>query len=379
MYDFERRNLFFQEHYDTPDLAIMGRNTNYFPNDLRIKQALIDAIENEVYHDYSPPCGLVELQRLILEELGVPDLYAWVTDGATEGLFQVTRMLLEPGDQFITSDPGYNITNNFAARAGADLVEVPVYDAECGYRLSPGRLRQHLSERTRMIYLVDPLNPMGSCLTEAEIREICTMAADVGAVVVQDATYRDFAEAPFPVVKAAPKNAVQLYSFSKSAGLAGLRLGAVVADHAIIDRLVRAQVNNLGSNLVSQLAAIVALRTKHEWLPEVLRRHREHMEMLHDFIVGLDGFTVPVYPSQCNYLAVDSTGSGFHPEYLAVELFKRKIQVRQGAYNTRRFGDRFFRVGTTVPRAWIDRFCDAMAAIFQQGPPRDYTPGKHLY
>ncbi len=379
MYEFERRNLFFQEHYDMHDLAIMGRNTNYFPNDSRIKQALIDAIEREVYHDYSPPCGLRELQELILAELGVPDLYAWVTDGVTEALFQVTRMLLEPGDEFVTSDPGYSITNNFAAHTGAKVIEVPIYDPECGYRLSPRRLGDHLSDRTKLVYLVDPLNPLGSCLTQTEIREICGMAMEVGAIVVQDATYRDFADAPFPAVKAAPEHALLLYSFSKSAGFAGLRLGAVVAHEALIDRLTRAQVNNLGSNLVSQLAAVVALRTKHEWLPVVLRKHREHMGLLHEFLETLGGFTTPVYPSQCNFLTVDTSESGFHPEYIAVELFKRKVQVRQGGYNTRRFADRFFRVGTTVPGAWIDRFCEALAAIYQQGPPSEFSPDKLLY
>jgi aspartate aminotransferase len=379
MYEFERRNSFFQQHYETKDLAIMGRNTNYFPNDPRIKAALLGAIEREVYHDYAPPCGLKELQGLILEELGVPDLYAWVVDGATEGLYQVMRFLLAPGEEFVTSDPGYNITNNFAAHSGAKVVEVPVYDPECGYRLSPARLRDHLSDRTRIIYLVDPLNPLGSCLTETELREICSLARERGAIVVQDGTYRDFADAQIPAVRIAPENAVMLYSFSKSAGFAGLRLGAVVAHPSIIDRLTRAQVNNLGSSLVAQLAGIVALRTKREWLPGILAKHREHMAILHTFIRSLPGFSVPVYPSQCNFLAVDSSVSGFHPEYLAVELMKRKVQVRQGGYNTRRFGDRFFRVGTTVPREWVDRFCDALTSIVQAGAPRDFHPQQGLY
>ena len=379
MFEFQRRNLFFQEHYDTKDLAIMGRNTNYFPNDPRIKQALVDAVHRELYHDYAPPCGLKELQDLILAEVGTPDLYAWVVDGATEGLYQVMRFFLNAGDEFVTSDPGYNITNNFAAHSGAKVVEIPVYDPTCNYKLTPDRLREHLTDRTRIIYIVDPLNPLGSCLSEGEVREICTLAKERGAIVVQDATYRDFADNQFPAIRVAPDNAVLLYSFSKSAGFAGFRLGAVVAHPALIDRLTRAQVNNLGSNLIAQLGAVVALRTKREWLPGVLAKHREHMQILHERVNSLSGFTTPIYPSQCNFLVVDSFASGFHPEYLAVELFKRKIQVRQGGYNTRRFGDRFFRVGTTVPREWIDRFCHALADIVRGGVPKDFHPEQRLY
>jgi len=378
-YAFEARDRYFQDLYNVPNLAVMGRNTNYFPNDPRVKRALIEAIEREAYHDYAPPYGLEELQQLILAELRVPDLYAWVTDGATEGLFQITHMLLRPQDEFVTSDPGYTVTNNFAARAGARVIEVPIYDPTCGYRLSPARLREYVSERTRLIYVVDPLNPLGSCLTEAEVGEVCALAREVGAIVVHDCTYRDFADRHFPAVRVAPEHAIALYSFSKSAGLAGLRLGAVVAHPALIEELTRAQVNNLGSSLVAQLGAIVALRTKAEWLPRVLDAHREHMATLHDFLQRFDGFGIPVYPSQANFLAVDSSEAGYHAEYLASELLKRDVQVRQGSYNTRRFGEKFFRVGTTVPDEWIGRFCRAFEAIVRAGPPKDFRPERSLF
>ena len=68
MYPFQERNEYFQELFDRQDLAIMGRNTNHFPNDPEIKEAMISAIMAEEYHNYAPPCGIRELQDLILKD-----------------------------------------------------------------------------------------------------------------------------------------------------------------------------------------------------------------------------------------------------------------------------------------------------------------------
>jgi hypothetical protein len=62
MYQFQERNEYFQELFDKKDLAVMGRNTNHFPNDPEIKGALIAAITAEEYHNYAPPCGILNFR-----------------------------------------------------------------------------------------------------------------------------------------------------------------------------------------------------------------------------------------------------------------------------------------------------------------------------
>lgn len=379
MYLFQERNEYFQELFDKKDLAVMGRNTNHFPNASEIKEAMISSIMNEEYHNYAPPYGMRELQELILKDLQAPQCYAFITNGATEALYQITRTLLREGEDFVSTDPSYFITHNFARSSGANVIEIPFYDEKNQYRFTPELLRPHLTSKTKMIYLVDPNNPLGSCLKEEEIIEICNMAKKVGAFFVQDCTYRDFADAHFPAVRYYPEGAITIYSVSKSCGLAGMRIGAIVSHPSVIDQLTKAQMNNLGSNLVSQRGAIAALKTKEKWFKGVFDLEREHQSVLREMFNTLDGFFPVVYPSQTNFLTVDVSRSGFHPEFLSIKLLERNIQVRHGGYNTRLYGERFFRVGATVPREWIDRFCAEFPKIVKENKPAPYRSERKLF
>src|SRR5574337_226200 len=379
MAPFADRNRYFQEIFDRKDLAIMGRNTNHLPSDPRIKAALRQAIDSEIYHEYAPPGGIGELQELIQEELGLPDAAVWITNGATEGLSQFTTSLLGPGEELLTTDPGYPVVTAFARRRGASVAEVPVYDAACGYRLRPDRLADALTPRTRLIYLVDPSNPLGSCLSAGEIQEVARLAKGAGVILVQDCTYRDFAEKHTPAWESYPEGTICIVSLSKGCGLAGLRVGAVVAHPALVERLTTPQSNHLGASVVAQVAAIAALRTKPEWFPAMFRLQREHQALIKAAVDAIPGFRVLVYPSQTNFLAVDVSASGYHPAFLAAALLERGVHIRHGGYNSPRFGDRFFRVGSTVPRAWVDRFVAELGAVVREHPPGLPAPDRPLY
>jgi histidinol-phosphate/aromatic aminotransferase/cobyric acid decarboxylase-like protein len=373
------RNRYFQEIFDRKDLAIMGRNTNHLPTDPRILAALRQAVESELFHEYAPPRGLEELHDLLLEDLGLRGAAVWVTNGATEVLGQVTQLLLEPGQELLTTDPGYPVVAAFARRRGASVVEVPIYHAECGYRAAPDRLAAAVTDRTRLIYFVDPSNPLGSCLTPEEVSEVARLARDRGAFVVQDCTYRDFAERQTLAWEAYPEGTVCIVSFSKGCGLAGLRVGAAVAHPELLERLTSPQSNHLGASVLAQVAAIAALRTKAEWFPAMFRTQREHQALLKAAVDAVPGFHVPVYPSQANFLAVDVAASGYHPAFLAAALLDRGVHIRHGGYNSPRFGDRFFRVGSTVPRAWVERFAGTLAEVVRDFPPGLPAPERPLY
>jgi len=380
MYPYQERNEYFQELFDRTDLAIMGRNTNHLPNIPEIKEAMISAIMAEEYHNYAPPCGMRELQQLILKDLQAPECYALITNGATEALYQVTRVFLHEGDDFVSTDPGYFITHNFARLSGANLIEIPIYSEANKYKLTPELLEDHVTPKTKLIYVVDPNNPLGSVLSEDDVRNLCDLARKVGAFFVQDCTYKDFSDAHFPAVRYYPEGAIAIYSLSKSCGLAGMRIGAVVSHPSVIDRLTQpSQMNNLGSNLVAQKGAIAALKTKGKWFRNMFELQRAHQAILRDVFKPLKGFFPVVYPSQTNFLTIDVSQSGFHPEFLSIKLLEKNIQVRHGGYNSRTFGDRFFRVGSTVPREWIDRFCAEFPKIVKENKPAPYEPAKKLF
>lgn len=366
MRTFEVRNRHFDRLLDTPGLMWLGQNTNHFPPHPDVRQAMIDAIEREEYHAYAPPVGLEELRALILDDLYLREQSVLVTDGAVQALYNVCHTLVEPGCDFVTTDPGWKWPMEFARVAGARVVEIPIYDPARGYRLTIEQLRAAVTERTRIIYLVDPNNPLGVCYTPEEVEAFTDLAREVGAWFLHDCTYFHFADRHTLAARFYPEKSVTIYSFSKWLGLAGMRLGAVVAHPDLVERLAAAPPNNLGCNIVSQRAAIAGLKIKDSWFPEIHRRQRRNQAEIFKAVGRVEGMKVAVYPSQANFLVVECIDAGVKPEALCDAYRAEGIMIRQGAYHTPTFGHRFVKVSTTVPESWADAFCERLPRMVEK-------------
>jgi aspartate/methionine/tyrosine aminotransferase len=376
MRQFEERNAYFDALCNTPGLMWLGQNTNHFEPHPSVREAVIQALDSGEYHAYAPPIGFEALRQLIREDIGLPDASVMVTDGAVEGLYNVCRNICKPGKDFVTTNPSWAWPMHFATKAGSNVVELPIYDAAQNYKLTPAQLRAAVNENTGVIYLVDPNNPLGTCHTEDEIREFADIARSVGAYFIHDATYFHFADNFSPAYKFYPEKTIVTYSFSKWLGLAGMRLGAVIAHPDLIEKIASAPPNNLGSNVLSQRAAIAGLRSKAQWFPEINRRQRRNQAAVVKAAQGVEGLAVPVYPSQANLLVVETVGAGIQPEALVAAYQAEGVMIRQGTYHTKLFGHRFVKVSLTVPESWADRFCELLPAMVERARSIDVPSGQ---
>jgi len=358
--DAELRNRYFDTLFSNPDLMWLGQNTNHFPLHPAVRQALHEAIDDESFHAYAPPLGMERLREAIVADLGLDGQSAVVTDGAVAALALACRAFCKPKSGFVTTDPGWKWPLQFAAKAGAVVTEIPIYGPEHGYKLSPEALEAATGADTAVIYLVDPNNPLGTVYTEDEIRAFAERARQIGAVLIHDCTYRDFADAHTLAARFYPEGTVTILSFSKWLGLAGLRLGALVAAPALLERILPHSQAPLGASVLAQRAAIAGLGVKDEWMRSVIAQQRENQQMIVAAFSRLPGFHVPVFPSQANFIVVECTDAGITPEALVSALAEHDIMVRQGAYHTPRFGHRFVKISTTVPKAWAQALCDVL-------------------
>lgn len=377
MKSFEVRNRHFDRLCNTRGLMWLGQNTNHFPTHPAVRRAMIESIEAEEYHAYAPPAGMQELRELILADLGLPAASVLVTDGAVEALYIACRACSQAGTTFVTTDPGWKWPMQFAQASGAVVVEIPIYGPGYAWRLSPARLEAAVDERTRVIYLVDPNNPLGVCYTAAEIEAFAAVARNVGAYFIHDCTYRDFADQHTLAARFYPERTITIYSFSKWLGLAGLRVGALIAAPDVLERIAAAPPNNLGSNVISQRAAIAGFKVKHEWMPEVNRRQRRNQAEIRKAVDKVSGLEIAVYPSQANFLVVECVNAGVTPEALCAVYQEEGIMIRQGTYHTPRFGHRFVKVATTVPEAWADAFCGKLSPMVERA--RELTEVPQLF
>lgn len=377
MRKFEVRNQHFDQMVNTADLKWLGQNTNHFPAHPAVVEAMLASIRAEEFHAYAPPAGLEELRELILKDLGLSPEKAsvLVTDGAVQALYTVCRDLCQPGDNFVTTDPGWKWPMAFAKASGATVVEIPIYKPENGYRLTVEQLEATVNDRTRIIYLVDPNNPLGTCHTAREIEAFTAIARRHNAYFLHDCTYRDFANEHALAAHFYPERAITVYSFSKWLGLAGMRVGAIVAHPDLIERLSEAPPNNLGGNIVSQRAAIAGLKIKDQWFPEINRRQRRNQRVIFEATQRVPGLNVVNYPSQANLLVIECIDAGVRPEALCQAYRSEGIMIRQGLYHTPTFGHRFVKVSTTVPEEWADAFCEHLPAMVEKARAlRDVEP-----
>ena len=354
---YDNANDFFEDMYMDEDMIWMGQNTNHLQDDT-ISDAMIEAIKEKNYCKYPAPEGFSELKQLILDDFGFKDLEVLLTAGATESLYLCMQALLEPEDNVVLSDPGYFIIGDFANRFANEVRYVPIYNEENHYKLTPKLLRENMDENTRMVILIDPLNPLGSAYTEDELKEFAEIAKENDLYLLHDVTYKDFAREHYNMEDYAPGQTLTIFSFSKIFGMAGLRIGGVLSSKPIIDAIRNAVVNDLGVNIITQYGAIAGLKTKPQWIGRIRETCFENQRLINEMIEPIEGVFLPVYPSDANMMAIDLSGAGINPKEMSNYLVGKKLFTREGEYTSEEFGDRYLRISFSIPTEEIKVFCE---------------------
>jgi aspartate/methionine/tyrosine aminotransferase len=215
-----------------------------------------------------------------------------------------------------------------------------------------------MDENTRMVILIDPLNPLGSAYTEDELKEFAQIAKENDLYLLHDVTYKDFAREHYNMEDYAPGQTLTIFSFSKIFGMAGLRIGGVLSSKPIIDAIRNAVVNDLGVNIITQYGAIAGLKTKPQWIGRIRETCFENQRLINEMIEPIEGVFLPVYPSDANMMAIDLSGAGINPKEMSNYLVGKKLFTREGEYTSEEFGDKYLRISFSIPTEEIKVFCE---------------------
>ena len=163
-----------------------------------------------------------------------------VTVGAAQANWMVASTLLEPGDEVIVVSPGYRQIWGLAKNLGCRVKEAQLRP-ENNWRLDLDALESLVTARTKLLSIVNPNNPTGSILTTEEMRRIVTICEHTGAWLHADEVYRgtELAGEETPSFRGMYDRLICVNSLSKAYGLAGLRIGWMVAAPAMIEELWR--------------------------------------------------------------------------------------------------------------------------------------------
>jgi len=355
---FNTTNEFFDHVFKDKEIIWMGQNTNHLHENTPIRDAMINCINSKEYCKYPPPEGFPELKQLILEDLGLKGFDILITAGGTESLHLCMNDVLEPENSVITCDPGYLIIDNFASRFSDNVISVPIYNDDCGYKLTPKLVKEYMDENTKLISLIDPLNPLGSSYTKEEMEEFAKIAIENDIYLLHDITYREFARKHHLAANYAPNHTITIYSFSKIFGMAGLRIGAIIGIPEIIKSVRSILINDLGTNVISQAGAIAALKSKNQWIDHIKNTTLNNQKIIKDVVDQVEGAFIPVYPSDGNMLAIDLKGTGIDPQDMTDYMLEQNVFIRQGSYTSKLYGDRYIRLSFSVPEEHVKIFAE---------------------
>lgn len=345
-------------HRHSKDIVWMSQNTNQISMTALIEDALLKAVQSREFNLYPRSSGIFGLTEAISKHLELPEDYqVLLTNGGIEGLYILTRALLAKGDEVICTDPSFMPIHHQIEISGGVPIEIPIYQDP--WKMTLDQIEEAITPKTRMILLIDSINPLGTAYTREEVKGICELAEAHNLLIIDDITYRDFSE-PVATFEYVPERTMVSYTFSKNCGMAGMRIGVLAAPGELMDRMMPYNTNVLSVNVLAQRAALAALSSMGEWMPGLREQLMRNQELIKATVDSIDGCFLPVYPSWTNMFVIDISGTGIDPDRMQeVMLFDHKVFIRSGKYVSRRFGERFVRVSFSVPYEGVERFTEA--------------------
>jgi N-succinyldiaminopimelate aminotransferase len=225
-------------------------------------------------YGYGPPPGDVSLIEAVRAKLAakngihVSAAEIQITAGATHAFSCATRALLEPHDEVLLLAPYWPLLRGHVISVGARPVEVPFTSRLYEDPSADPRalIDEYVTPRTAAIYLTTPGNPDGKVLGERELAAIADVARADDLWVLSDEVYEDFTydgrrHLSIAALPGMRERTLTAFSFSKSYGMAGLRVGYIAGPAAAITPLRKLANHSIYSvPRAMQHAALTALQ-----------------------------------------------------------------------------------------------------------------------
>ncbi len=288
--------------------------------------------EYPFYHIYPDP-QQAELRAALSGFVGVPAEYILPTHGADEMLDYLCRLFLQPGDAILNCPPTFGMYSFDAGLVGGKTIEVwrkpdhtvdveaiekrlAISDSElAGSNQAPSASKPKI----KLLFLTSPNNPSGNWLSDQDLRRLLALPV----MVVLDEAYVEFADYSSRadwVLRY--DNLVILRTFSKAAGIAGLRLGYGICPAWLMTQLWKFK-QPYNVNVAASVAGLASLQHVDQ-IMAVVGKLKDECNRLFALLK-----TIPYlrpYPTQANFILCDVVGRD--AKQLKQGLEQRGILVR---------------------------------------------------
>lgn len=273
-----------------------------------IEQGIIDYIKDG-YLSYGPFSGLPEFKKSVADHFNQEKHGSFsaenvlAVNSAAQGMFLIAKYVLNPGDEAIILDPVDFLFKKSVETAGGTVKLCPV-NTQTG-EIDFEKLIASINSNTKLISICNPHNPLGKVYSKDVLKKVSEIASAHDLWVMSDEIWSDiiYDNRDFytysAVSEEAKRKSFTVYGFSKSFGIAGLRIGAVLCnDQEILEDFTeKSNFNSTieGVSTLSQIAASVALEKAKPWYKEFLSHLQQNRDRAFRLLKG-SGLVTPNLP-----------------------------------------------------------------------------------
>ena len=258
-----------------------------------------------------------------------PDTEIVVTCGSTEAMMAAMMSVTNPGDKVVIFSPFYENYGADTILSGAEPIYVPLVPPSFSFDIE--QLEAAFQQGAKALVLCNPSNPCGKVFTLEEMQTIAELAIKYDAYVITDEVYEHIIYEPYKHVYMATlpgmrERTIICNSLSKTYSITGWRLGYVIADPAVIDRVKKVHdFLTVGAAAPLMEAAVTGLLFEDDYY-QGLQAHYTHMRDL--FVGGLKelGFTI-TEPQGAYYVLMDVSEFGVKDDVAFCEWMAEHVGV----------------------------------------------------
>jgi len=260
----------------------------------------LDANENSFAKSFGryPDARQQKIRTAVARLKKVKENELIITHGSDEAIDLLMRAFCNPGaDRVISTEPSYGMYSTYAHINGISIDQISLNDS---FDLDFEKIQNTITPSTKIIFLCSPNNPTGNLMNTRKVEQL--LESFPGLVVIDEA-YIDFAkETSWIKRRKKHPNLVVLHTFSKAWGLAGLRLGACIAEPEVVGLLMKIKPPyNLGAFDEHKLLETIGRnRARVNGWVSTIKQEREKLKQALKQI----SFVRKVFPSQANFLLV---------------------------------------------------------------------------
>jgi histidinol-phosphate aminotransferase len=299
--------------------AILWNNENNFGASPKALDAMRRALDTT--HLYPDPLS-TDLRTKLAARLGKKPENIVVSNGSEGLLMNILKAFCQGDDELLTSDGSFVIIYVWSMINNIPVVRVPLTS---DYRYDMKAMAEKIGPKTKIVYLSNINNPTGAMITEEELHTFMKKVPEHVLVIVDEA-YFEFskgANSDFPdSTTMSYKNVITLRTFSKSYGIAGIRIGYGIAEPELIDPLVKVKLTFEPSN-IAQAAGIGALDDE-EFLQKTIKNNNEGLQY---FYREFERLGLKFVPSFGNFVMIDM-GTAERVQEVFKLLMERGVFVR---------------------------------------------------